>query len=87
MNNNKMYSDYRYPAPIISHTVWLYFIFKLPRTPISLQPNLFQLILIVRAGSFLKLFSRDGCPMLFFFKRWVSYVIWEEVKAFCLALW
>ncbi|MCP3665201.1 MAG: IS6 family transposase, partial [Gammaproteobacteria bacterium] len=29
MNNNKMYSGYRYPAPIISHTVWLYFRFTL----------------------------------------------------------
>ncbi len=29
MNNNKMYSGYRYPAPIISHTVWQYFRFTL----------------------------------------------------------
>ncbi len=29
MNNKKMYSGYRYPAPIISHTVWLYFRFTL----------------------------------------------------------
>ncbi|MCP4272641.1 MAG: IS6 family transposase [Gammaproteobacteria bacterium] len=29
MNNNKMYSGYRYPSPIISHTVWLYFRFTL----------------------------------------------------------
>ncbi len=30
---------------------------QLRRTPISLQTNPFQLILIVRTGSFLKLFS------------------------------
>ena len=29
MNNNKMYSGYRYPTPIISHTVWLYFRFTI----------------------------------------------------------
>ncbi len=29
MKNTKMYSGYRYPAPIISHTVWLYFRFTL----------------------------------------------------------
>jgi len=29
MKNNKMYSGYRYPASIISHTVWLYFRFTL----------------------------------------------------------
>jgi len=29
MNNNKMYSGYRYPSQVISHTVWLYFRFTL----------------------------------------------------------
>ncbi len=29
MKNNKMYTGYRYPAQIISHTVWLYFRFTL----------------------------------------------------------
>ena len=29
MKNTKMYSGYRYPSQIISHTVWLYFRFTL----------------------------------------------------------
>ncbi len=29
MKNTKIYSGYRYPSQIISHTVWLYFCFTL----------------------------------------------------------
>jgi len=29
MKNTKMYTGYRYPSQIISHTVWLYFRFTL----------------------------------------------------------
>ena len=29
MKDNKMYSGYRYPSHMISHTVWLYFRFTL----------------------------------------------------------